>query len=235
MTAAQTSRPIDQFVRGMVLSLMLSMVTIPLGFGILFVTQFLWLKPPIALLALLLAPAAVITYFYVKDSPARLLGAIAFYPCAAAVVGLLYVQTARIKEWQATNSEYAGRTIAQPLGTIDVLGIPLAYQGCHDDCARILLYGVATEVAGISYDATIDFNRVDRSGKVGPPWIFRRFRLNHDRDAGCLSPNRRMSWRPVGSLRADDCIVTSIGDSKLGDMILIRAKGAAAERTLVQL
>jgi hypothetical protein len=188
---------------------------------------------------LILVPAvAGLTYLAVRNSWPRAIGALIFYPFVAlaayeaydAYIGrpMAAKRAAAVLEAEAMKLDYSSRQIAQPLGTIDVLGIPLAAirgKHCWDTCARLLLNGIANEVAAVSFDARIDLADANPTFKDGPPWTFRRYRLGRGQD--CLPPLSTVSWTgaDVQWIQSngvfDVCIVMSRGDARLGDMILI--------------
>src|SRR5262245_41400511 len=226
------------FVLGLLLSIVLWTIVTPLWayFGILWAFQSSSLYS-VAVPGLLLVPAvAAITYLAVRSSRARAIGALAFYPLAALAAYLAYdayigrpmaaKRAAAVLEREAMKLDYSSREIAQPLGTIDVLGIPLTEtrKHCWDTCARILLNGIASEVAAVSFDAKIDLVDAHPTFKAGPPWIFRRYRLGRGQD--CLPPLSTARWTgaDVQWIQSngvfDVCIVMSMGEARLGDMIL---------------
>ena len=237
MTPDQSRTRVGQFALGLLFSIVLWTVVTPLW--VLLGLKSAWQSGSLYSLAwpgLFLGPiVAYLTYLAVRSNGTRAIGALAFYPCAAVAIYHLYdvyigspmaAQRAEAAlERQAMALDYSSRTIAQPLGRIDVLGIPLVRQRCIDTCARILLNGIADEVAAVSFDAKIDLTGAMTAGKDGPPWTFRRFRLA--RGAECLTPEGPMSWTgaDVQWIQSngvfDVCIVGYVGEAKLRDMILI--------------
>jgi hypothetical protein len=175
-----------------------------------------------------------VTYWAVRRRWARALGALAFYALVLPGAYLYYIHGEANQdalEREAMKNEYSQRTIAPPLGTVDVLGFALVRSRCITLCAGILLNGIAKEVAGISYDDTVNFETGLGYGKEGSPWIFRRFRLG--RGDECLAgPERGASGSSLSYTGADVqwiqssgifdvCIVGSVGRAELGTMILV--------------
>ena len=233
--SASTSRG-GQFMLGVLISFMLSCIALPLGFfGSVFM-YFAGPGNPFVLPAIILVPVVLaITTKLVTGNRARAFGAIAFYPCTGLVIYVAYALSSLAAEREAAErNKYASRVIAQPLGLMDVVGIPLARQRCIDTCARILLNGVANEVAGISYDKIIDLQNAYNTGgkgRKGSPWVFRRFRLGRcaeclaqpvfDATAGTMSwTGADVQWIQSNGIY-DVCIVGSVGGADLGNMILI--------------
>jgi hypothetical protein len=233
MTAIETwSGHAVHFVLGMLVSLVMSAVAVPLLLGGVVVAHFGG-AGFLAVASIIFVPIAIaVTYWLVRNNSARILGALVFYPVAALTAYVAYDQSiARplaekiAADSKAMELDYSSRTIAQPLGTIDVLGLPRFAWPCHDTCARILLNGIANEVVAVSFDATIDMKDAAPSGREGPPWVFRRYRLGRGKE--CLAPEGPMSetgaqvqWIQSNGI-FDVCIVISAGDSKLENMILI--------------
>jgi hypothetical protein len=207
----------------MVVSLLLSIVVIPLGYGVAIFMYLVSPGPPIVVPALLLIPTVIVlTLWFTKGTLPGVLGAIAFYPIGALVIYGLYV---------ANEYQYARRTIAHPLGPIAVLGLPLAEGECQEDCAHILLEGIAREVVAVSYAVPVDLQRWHDTGIYGYPWIFRHYRLGRGSEcapaAAFDTTSDAAQWRPSPSPWlerqnfGDVCIVVAVGDNKLGDLILI--------------
>jgi hypothetical protein len=225
---------VGQFVLGMLISLVLSAVAVPLGFVVAFFFFFLGPGEPFGPTAAILAPAVMaIAWWLANGNRARLIGAAAFFPCAGLALYAGYQLTIGREltaERAAAQLDFSSRTIAQPLGTIDVLGIPLVRSPCIDACARILLNGVAKEVAGVSYDEAVELQNGLGRGKDGAPWIFRRYRLG--RGAECGDPplvvdGQSFAWTgaDVQWIQShgifDVCILMTLGGPGLGTMILI--------------
>jgi hypothetical protein len=120
---------VGQFAVGIFISLVLSAVAVPLGFVVAFFLFFLGPSEPIGPAAAILLPAVLaITFWRAKGNRARMLGAAVFFPCAAVALYAGYTLTTGREvaaERAAAQLDFSSRTIAQPLGTIDVLGIPL--------------------------------------------------------------------------------------------------------------
>jgi hypothetical protein len=221
-----------QFALGMIVSLVLSAIAGAVGFVAALLSYFAG-GHPLTLLAVLLVPGVLaITWPLVRRNRSRRLGALASYPCAALVIFAGYQLTigreARA-ERAAAQLDFSSRTIAQPLGTIEVLGIPYPAR-CIDTCARILLNGVANEVAGVLYNEVVDLKDARSSNREGAPWVFRRYRLG--RGAECLATpivtdgqgfaftGADIQWIQSNGVY-DVCILMSVGGPGLGDMILI--------------
>jgi hypothetical protein len=234
MTAKVNQLQVSQFVLGMLISLTLSSIAAMLGFGAAIFMYFAMPGNPFVLPAIILIPTVIaITFKLVKANGAQALGAVAYYPCAALALYIAYgltIGAGKAAEREAARHDYSSRTIAQPLGTIDVLGIPLAHR-CIDTCARILLNGIANEVAGISYDKKINLHDATSYAGTSAPWIFRRYRLG--RGAECLAEptiaegRGSMSWTGAdvqwiqGYGIYDVCILMTVGGPELGNMILV--------------
>jgi hypothetical protein len=235
--SATTSRisHAGQFIAGLLISGLAAAVAAPLWVGVGIVLYFTTRGDARVGAAVVVLPIVLlVTYLAVRRNRTRALGAIAFYPLVVLPAYFLYVLAEAnldAEERKAMEREYSGRTIAQPLGTIDVLGIPQVRGWCWDTCARILLNGIAREVAAVSYDATVNFDTGLGYGKEGAPWVFRRFRLG--RGSECLTkPDRNptsgtLSWTgtDVQWIQSqgvfDVCIVGRVGNADLGNMVLI--------------
>jgi hypothetical protein len=231
---AVTLNRIGQFALGVFISLVLSAVAVPLGFVVAFFFFFLGPDGPFAPAIAILVPAVIaITWWLARGNRARLAGAAAFFPCAGLALYAGYQLTIGRDiraEHAAARRDFSDRTIAQPLGTIDVLGIALVRSPCIDTCARILLNGVAKEVAGVSHDEAVELQNALGGGKDGSPWIFRRYRLG--RGAECLAApliadGVGFSWTgaDVQWIQSygifDVCILMTLGGPGLGDMVLV--------------
>ena len=115
MTApeSRSSRALH-FALGLLVSLAASAVAVPLWIGGSLVMYFASLGNPFFLPGLILVPSVIaITYRQVKDNPARILGALLFYPLAALTAYVAYHQTIGrdlAEERKAMETTRAGRS-----------------------------------------------------------------------------------------------------------------------------
>jgi hypothetical protein len=172
MTASRVSHA-GQFVSGFLISGVVTILSAALWVGVGIILYFAARGDARFGAAIIVVPNALLaTYLAVRRNRTRALGAVAFYPLVvlpAYVFFVLSEANSDAKERLAMESDYSGRAIARPLGRIEVLGIPQVRGLCRDACARILLNGIAGEVAGVSYDATVNFDTGLGFGKEGAP------------------------------------------------------------------